>query len=541
MNRRRVAITFVLPLLLGPGAHARASSSAVGTAASACAATWHVTAMALPANGAASAVDCRDGDSSCDADGRQDGQCTFDVSVCAARSDPEVPGCAASEMPSIKHLSARLHAPPSAAAPECGETTSLHLALAHRRHGVRPSRRLRLRMTSLTGGRKDVHRLRLRCVPAASACQAEPDCAPNPSGPSEPNEIVLTLANAATDIDLGWTGAFHNFPLPAGTQLRACLENCDRATDPLCDTKITTGAGTPNGATFGPPLPLYSDGFPLCVVSEYAAASFTGGSADLATGEIRADIRLLAHVYLSDEQHVCPSCEQGACDSGLAAGAGCSVDGAVAVVDPLGGTRTLHLSRQCPPEDDLLAGTIGLDLPLTTATSTLGAFVGTTGGTPCRRQPGLPRGVVPRPDICTAGTCTAACSGDACADPNGVDPVSGAAVCLDAKGGISQTCCSEDTTRPCFPTAAAAAGKLERVGRAEPPAPAWPDAAYPKTSRSTTVATFCASATGTNSVDSLTGLPGPGAIIAPFDTCWLAPAPPSPPPLPPPGSGRPSY
>ena len=49
------------------------------------------------------------------------------------------------------------------------------------------------------------------------------------------------------------------------------------------------------------------------------------------------------------------------------------------------------------------------------------------------------------------------------------------------------------------------------------PTPPWPDAAYPKTANgSVFAATFCIPAAN-DLISGVTGLPGPGALILPFD------------------------
>jgi hypothetical protein len=90
---------------------------------------------------------------------------------------------------------------------------------------------------------------------------------------------------------------------------------------------------------------------------------------------------------------------------------------------------------------------------------------------------------------------------------------------VDQKGGVSQLCCSDDTTRPCFPTAGG--GRIERTGVTGQPAPAWPDPTYPKRADGALVATFCEPATGTNTINGTTGLPGPGALILPVAEEWI--------------------
>ncbi len=67
---------------------------------------------------------------------------------------------------------------------------------------------------------------------------------------------------------------------------------------------------------------------------------------------------------------------------------------------------------------------------------------------------------------------------------------------------------------PCYPTAGG--GAIVRTGKTDPPAPVWPDPMYPKTSTGgILVTTFCEAATGVGTIDSVTGLPGPGALILP--------------------------
>jgi hypothetical protein len=93
-----------------------------------------------------------------------------------------------------------------------------------------------------------------------------------------------------------------------------------------------------------------------------------------------------------------------------------------------------------------------------------------------------------------------------------VDPVNPAnMVCRDTKGGISQVCCSDDTTRSCFPIADG--GVLNRQGRPEAPAPLFPDTTFPKTGTGTLASVFCEAATGTSTIDLTTGLPGPAALL----------------------------
>jgi hypothetical protein len=118
-------------------------------------------------------------------------------------------------------------------------------------------------------------------------------------------------------------------------------------------------------------------------------------------------------------------------------------------------------------------------------------------------------------DNCGDGTCTpGACTGNAC--------VAHAAdgTCIDAKGGLSQACCSSQTNLPCFTTKGG--GSITRTGNADPPLPAWPDTSYPKTSSAgRLVTTFCEAPTEKAVINDTAGLPGPGALILPVTETLL--------------------
>jgi hypothetical protein len=157
------------------------------------------------------------------------------------------------------------------------------------------------------------------------------------------------------------------------------------------------------------------------------------------------------------------------------------------------GNKRYTLSPDCPPSGTAV-GTLSIELGLTTGTSTL------SGSRPC---PGQTQDVSPN-----CGTCNSACTGSACAT------MTTGGQCVDIKGGLSQTCCANNPQLPCFPTANG--GEIVRTGSAAPPTPAFPDPTYPKTTDVTLVAAFCERSTGSSTVDTVTGLPGPGAIILPM-------------------------
>jgi hypothetical protein len=220
------------------------------------------------------------------------------------------------------------------------------------------------------------------------------------------------------------------------------------------------------------------------------------GTADLATGAIDATVNLLSDVFLTSAGRVCPQCsgdavgERGVCDSGAREGSACIVEGVVEV----NGNRTYHLSSACLPAGTP-TGTLDLALPLTTGTSTL------TGPKPCRGAA--------YDSGCPAGSCGAECTGSACVARTADGQ------CVDAKGGISQLCCEQDTTLPCFPTASGDLGRIERSGVMSAPG-----SSYPAFVQETLVATFCEPATSSGTLNQVSGLPGPGALVMPVTACW---------------------
>jgi hypothetical protein len=481
-------------------------------------------------------AECTDGDPNCDADGTPNDSCTFQVALCAnqtnlAECTPPFPPTGLTRI-GTRGLAKRLGlgTPPTDDS-ACGAFLDVEVPVKVRRNGAvkRPGQRtLAAFAVSPEKPKRDNDTARLVCLPNAAAGGIGGLCPVNPSGDDAPNAIRLTVPAGGSDLDNGRNGLSHNFPIPTNTRFQLCLANCDTSTDPECETSLQTGDGTFNGRTFGAPLPLFSAGVPVCVVNRWAATQ-QAGSANLMTGAIGGILRLESDVFLTDGENVCPRCETGTCNSGPNRGRPCTVDGEVFVSDAETQNKLFHLSKDCPPPSDVKAGTLQINLPMTTGTSTLTPLPGGSAATPCVRQPGEPAGLTPQADVCPAGgTCTGTCGGDACATM-GTDFVTGLPVCLDKKGGVSQLCCSNAPSVPCFPTGPGSAGVVTREGRALVPQPAWPEPTYPKTTECTPgqctveVATFCEAATGSASVDGITGLPGPGALVLPVATEWLQP------------------
>jgi hypothetical protein len=164
--------------------------------------------------------------------------------------------------------------------------------------------------------------------------------------------------------------------------------------------------GTPNGATFGAPLPLLASNTPVCVVSKWA--DNITGTADEATGDISLNVHLTSEVYLTDVSSVCPQCKNGKCNSGQNSGKACTVSAPqLPVFISQGNVDKYDLSADCPPS--FAAGGVAEDR-LRAAHHGHGGHA--PGSGPCNQKPGEPAGVQPpQPDACGGSGCGATCTG----------------------------------------------------------------------------------------------------------------------------------
>ena len=453
-------------------------------------------------------LDCQDGDPSCDVDQTQNGVCVLGVGVCAAQTN--VPECVPQTIEkltvkakpkTIKVGSLRFPVTPPVPplTPITGATCSaesiLRLPLKVNKKGkVRPSPTVTLTAVAVASAKpkKDRDVIKVRCVPNTGGGE----CSANPAG--GPRELRLVAAASGTDLDNGWTGASHNFPVVSNSELRVCLTGCGATSNPQC-TEDQAQTNVVNGATFGAPLPLLAAGIPVCVVNGFSTTKIAGFTADMSTGVAGGSVSLQSRIFLTGATQVCPRCsganvgDVGTCDSGSRQGRACTTSGIVTVANAAG-NRLYPLSPDCPPLGTP-AGTIPITLPLTTGTSTL------AGAPPCPGQTGLA--------AAGCGVCGTTCTGGACV---GTTPTG---QCVDVKGGVSQSCCANDTSTPCFPN------PIVRDGATAAPTPPFPDPTFPKTGDATLVATFCEATSGSATVDVVTGLPGPGALVLPVTGTWI--------------------
>jgi len=336
-------------------------------------------------------------------------------------------------------------------------------------------------------------------------------CPNDPAVAGAPKQLCLQvpLADATTrtngsDLDTGFSGLSHNFPIPGGATLKYCLSNCDGVSDTLCDASGDTGAGSLNGETFGAPLPLLSASLPVCVVNRFQPGPITG-TFDLASGAGGEGaggpnpVNLFSETYLRvGFPDVCPRCvvagdnssnalgKSGTCSQTASTpGAACVVDGFVTVTGAQGDPN-YTLSTSCRPQGRPV-GTLNIPLRLTT-----GETQSLPGPNPCSSVGQN------TPDDCGGGACSAGCTDCPTRGPNGE--------CIDPKGGIAQVCCANNTAKSCFPTRTG--GTINRSG-------------VRGTDTGLYASTFCIAATGSGSIDGVAGLPGPGALLLPSDPTTL--------------------
>jgi hypothetical protein len=335
----------------------------------------------------------------------------------------------------------------------------------------------------------------LLLLAGARLASAQPSCNLNPTGP---DRLIATVAQSGSDFDVGWKGTYHDFQVPQGARFDVCLDNCDLATDPLCDVRGYAFGQSAAGRTFAPPIPTDIGNNPVCIVTTFVEP-FATGTANVQTGEIDVTANISANVHLTQDPLICPKCSgasvgaTGTCVGGATPGAACTTQGVVNVQNASDNPYTV--SRDCLPAAGLFAS---VAFPVVVRTS---AVSSTTGGV-CPGQTGDGDDCT---NVCASGNCQGAGNGS----------------------GVSQNCCDGGLMmKRCFPVPVVRTGSVT-----SPPAPAFPDPAYPKVESGTLASAFCApGAPGLigAGVNSDVGLPGPAAFVLPVNVEWqLDPTPPS--------------
>lgn len=317
--------------------------------------------------------------------------------------------------------------------------------------------------------------------------------------------MVLTITSAAgSDLDTGWTGISHNSVAVEESTVSIDLNDC-------ADGECTLDGSALVGTRFGSPLPLSAGGTGACVTNTFREP--VTGTYNCATGCAESEVRLTSSVFLAgDIAKPCPLClgdpvpndgqKGGQCDSGPSKDAACDVGG---ISRSLGGSPILApTSNDCPPSGTSV-GDLAIDLtPLTTGTTTTPASVtcvkqNVPGLCYCDRQD--------RPNACDDGVCTVDANGNGLCEAGPVPAVcsnqrfrvctgTGTRDCEDLYPG-SGTC--ENALRGCF------GASISRTGQCG-------------VTSGKLAALFCIAKTTAPAINSVSGLPGPGALTLPVTT-----------------------
>jgi len=353
------------------------------------------------------------------------------------------------------------------------------------------------------------------------------------------------------------------------------LPNRDTSSLAVCDPEAPSTCTVPETCEcfYGPPLPLSSGAVPVCVTNRYTApVTGTANVADAGphAGETSATLRLESAVHNGPTvDRPCPVCENdttpldgvkdGTCDTGAKAGQRCDVSGTNLFFG--------NVSFDCPPSQAANVGNLDIRFnPATTGTTTLATggvkctapgftdmncfcdTCATATGEPCNSNADCPNGAVCGAPRCIGGTnagapCTTnsecpngacgrpgqATAPNACNDPTACvpdpsDPASpNDGVC---DGGPFDSLCSIETFRGCLANADCAPPPIGNCGNCVPGQvctgrfrQCFLDpiirTGMPGTQMSVIAATFCVPPTTAPAVNSVAGLPGPGAVLLP--------------------------
>ncbi|MCC6763834.1 MAG: hypothetical protein IT293_04145, partial [Deltaproteobacteria bacterium] len=226
-------------------------------------------------------------------------------------------------------------------------------------------------------------------TPAATATPGPTATAP-PQIPC-PEQITYTVESAGSDLDIGWTGIYHDQVLGTGGSLSFALDcpgqflgqcgvcplsgpiasttivdnrRCSNGTQTTCASDAECGSGTCE-FYFGAPLPITGGGVPICVTNQVAGAVTGTVSPELGQGASDIGIIFTSFVGISETQP-CPVCDgasvgaAGTCRGGDRDGQPCTTDGTT----PFFG----NTSFDCPPSASADIGSSTLPLNLTTGT-----------------------------------------------------------------------------------------------------------------------------------------------------------------------------
>ncbi len=364
--------------------------------------------------------------------------------------------------------------------------------------------------------------------------------APNPSPTSTappqipcPELITYTVVSEGSDLDIGWTGVYHDQVLGDGGSLSFALDcagdflgQCGDCalTGPIASTTVVDNQRCANGTQtectaddacgagscefyFGAPLPISGGGVPICVTNQVDGPVTGNVRPELGEGTSNIAIIFTSYVGILEDQP-CPVCTgatvgaAGTCQGGPQDGQPCTTDG---VTPALGNT-----SFDCPPNESANIGASTLPLNLTTSTReiTLAATcIGSSAnGDPCYCENQV------QPNQCEDGVCTVDADGEGTC---GAGPIDSLCAIEAFRGCTTNADCPATgdscvtKTRGCLGATDASGVLTSSVARTGTPSQGSP----------LQVATFCINDTRSGAVNTAAGLPGPGSILIPTTVC----------------------
>jgi hypothetical protein len=324
-----------------------------------------------------------------------------------------------------------------------------------------------------------------------------------------PALTVTITSEAGSNLDTGWTGISFNQQAIREAQVTTNLDCPDL-------TNCTIDGSALVGTTFGAPLPLSAGGVSTCVVNEFREA--ITGTYNCETGCSESSVKLLTKVFLVlDANKPCPPCvgdpvpndgvKGGACDGGKTPDAPCDVGGISDLFQNAGGAPpdAGKTSNDCLPSSKSV-GELNIDLnPLTTGTASVDANVNCLGTSPagscycpdqveanaCLAGSGIPAHVCSASGFCENNAPNGVCSGQTFIGCTLTNPPQ--ADCEDVSPGAG-SCIAQPV--PCFGTTTSRTGTCGREN-------------------GTLAAVFCIPKTRAAAINTVAGLPGPGAALLP--------------------------
>ena len=346
-----------------------------------------------------------------------------------------------------------------------------------------------------------------------------------------PAQITYTVNSDGSDLDVGWTGIYHDQPLGSGGALSFSLDcagtflgQCGDCalSGPIASTTVVNNQRCQNDTSvectsdadctgggcaffFGAPLPISGGGVPVCVTNRIDGPVTGTVQPELGSGTSNIAIVFTNFTGLTIDRP-CPTCSgatlgrQGTCQGGPRDGQPCVTHG-------LGSTLG-NTSFDCPPNPSADIGSSNVPLNLTTGTRELPANATCTGpaGGSCYCTGQI------APNQCNDRVCTVDAAGQGTCNAGPVDRVCNAEPFRSCASNADCPATGDgcgSRNRSCIgPTDAngAVSGSIVRTGK-------------PSQANPLQVATFCIDATSSPAVNAAAGFAGPGGLLLPTAAC----------------------